>query len=283
MPTDNYTTRIAIPDEVALAVDWAASEGWNPGLGDADLYRSADPNGFLVGLLDDEPIATLSAIRYDDHFGFLGFYIVRPDQRGKGYGWRLWQAGMAYLEGCTVGLDGVVAQQENYRKSGFELAWNNVRYAGRGTRNAPTDADLVPLAALPFAALATYDRPFFPALRDGFLQGWIAQPGARALGLREAGKLVGYGVCRPCREGYKVGPLYADSAEGAALLFDALTAGLPDDAPYFLDLPEPNHAAVALAERRGMQRVFETARMYAGPAPELPVARIFGVTSFEIG
>jgi len=40
---------------------------------------------------------------------------------------------------------------------------------------------------------------------------------------------------------------------------------------------------VALAERHHMQVSFETARMYTGDFPELPVNRLFGVTSFEIG
>lgn len=64
-----------------------------PGLHDADCYFSADPKGFLVGLLDDEPIATISVIKYDDAFGFLGFYIVKPEYQGQGYGLQLWQAG----------------------------------------------------------------------------------------------------------------------------------------------------------------------------------------------
>ena len=30
-------------DEIDLAVDWAAAEGWNPGLQDADCFYTADP------------------------------------------------------------------------------------------------------------------------------------------------------------------------------------------------------------------------------------------------
>jgi hypothetical protein len=37
---------------------------------------------------------------------------------------------MERLAGRTIGPDGVVAQQDSYRLSGFELAWNNVRYEG---------------------------------------------------------------------------------------------------------------------------------------------------------
>jgi hypothetical protein len=38
--------------ELDLAVDWAAAEGWNPGLHDANCFYAIDPNGFLIGLLE---------------------------------------------------------------------------------------------------------------------------------------------------------------------------------------------------------------------------------------
>jgi hypothetical protein len=50
-----------------------------------------------------------------------------------------------------------------------------------------------------------------------------------------------------------------------------------------LDVPAPQAEAVALARRHGLQPVFETARMYAGPAPALPMQRLFGITTFELG
>jgi ribosomal protein S18 acetylase RimI-like enzyme len=106
-----------------IAIDWAAAEGWNPGLYDADCFRAADPDGFLVGLLGDEPVATISVVKYGDSFGFLGFYIVKPAYRGQGYGRQIWDAGLAYLKGRTVGLDGVLAQQGNYQMMvAFETA-----------------------------------------------------------------------------------------------------------------------------------------------------------------
>ena len=43
--------------ECEIAVEWAALEGWNPGIHDGDSFYSADPKGFLIGLLDDIPIA----------------------------------------------------------------------------------------------------------------------------------------------------------------------------------------------------------------------------------
>ena len=110
-----FSIRTLQPREIALAVDWAAAEGWNPGLADATCFATVDPAGFLLGEIDGEPAATISVVNYDDRFAFLGFYIVRAALRGRGYGWRLWQAGMAHAGARSVGLDGVVTQQENYK------------------------------------------------------------------------------------------------------------------------------------------------------------------------
>jgi ribosomal protein S18 acetylase RimI-like enzyme len=168
MSSDCFRVQVMRPRDIALALDWAAAEGWNPGLADDACFASADPAGFLLGEIAGAPAATISVINYDDHFAFLGFYIVRPDFRGRGYGWRLWQAGIAHAGARTIGLDGVLAQQENYRKSGFTLAYRNVRYGG--LVSAPSASDMVALAAIPFAILAEEDATVFPAARPAFCE-----------------------------------------------------------------------------------------------------------------
>jgi Acetyltransferase (GNAT) domain len=114
--------------ELDVAVEWAADEGWNPGLKDADCFHRTDSDGFLMGFRDGEPVASISVVRYDGAFGFL-------------------------------------------------------------------------------------------------VQG----------------------------------------------------------GPIFLDVPEPNRAAVKLGGRYGFRPVFETARMYRGPEPSLPLDRIYGIKTFELG
>lgn len=285
MPADLHI-RAMNPDELPIALDWAAAEGWNPGLDDAAPFFAADRQGFLIGLVENLPVAVISAVRYGADFGFIGFYIVHPGWRGKGYGWAIWQAAMARLAGRTIGLDGVLAQQDNYRRSGFVCAQRNVRYQGNGggaAVPAPDGTPLVPLAGVPFATLEEYDGAFFPAGRRDFLRSWIAQPHATALALYDGARLHGYGVLRGCRNGYKIGPLFADTGDGAATLFHALRAATPVGTPLFLDVPECNPDAVALASGLGMTVMFETARMYAGPAPRLDMARTYGITSFELG
>lgn len=279
-----YTIRAMSRQELAeIAVAWAADEGWNPGLHDAPCFHAADPEGFLLGLRGQEPVATISVVRYGATFGFLGFYIVKPEYRGRGYGLKIWRAGLERLTGRTVGLDGVIAQQDNYRKSGFELAHNNTRYQGSGGDAPGDDPAIVPLAGLPRADILAYDRPFFPQERTQFLECWLRQPQSAALGILRHGELAGYGVVRTCGKGHKIGPLFADSLELAERLFLALRAQAGAGEPLFLDVPQTNPAAVALAQRHGMTPVFSTARMYKGARPELPMPRIFGITTFELG
>ena len=271
--------------DLPLALDWAAAEGWNPGLADAACFLAADPGGFLIAEVAGEPVGCVSAVRYGDGFGFLGFYIVRPDFRGQGHGLALWRAAMARLRPGVVGLDGVVAQQANYRRSGFDLLHRNIRYAAVSPHAPRLDGapPVVDAAALPFAAIAAFDRTCFPAARDGFLRAWLTAPGhvARAVPGGATG-LRGLAVLRHCREGSKIGPLFAEDPAAARALFAALLAAAPSG-PVFLDLPEPNADAIAMASTAGMTPAFETARMYAGSAPALPLGRIYGITSFELG
>lgn len=278
-----YTIRPMSRPDLDLAVEWAAEEGWNPGLDDAGCFYAADPSGFLMGFIGTEPVASISAVKYGDSFGFVGFYIVKKEHRGKGYGIQLWNAAMNTLLGRTVGLDGVVDQQGAYRKSGFAFAYNNIRYEGVGGGVLPQNMDIVPLNSVPIDEIVAYDAPFFPAERRLFLDGWIRQRHAVALGLRRHGRLSGYGVMRPCRTGWKIGPLFADSPTDSEELFSAFKAHAPQGDPIYLDIPETNQSALDLVKLHEMRKVFETARMYRGPVPNLPVERIYGVTTFELG
>jgi GNAT superfamily N-acetyltransferase len=279
-PEGNYIVRRMTRQELDVAVEWAAAEGWNPGRGDADRFFAADPNGFLIGLLDGKPVASLSAVAYDSTFGFLGFYIVKPELRGLGCGIKVWQAAMNYLGDRNIGLDGVLAQQSNYEKSGFVAAYRHVRHEGIGGGETPNG--IVKLPAVKFDDLLEYDAPLFGTRRPAFLRGWVDQPGATTAAALKNGKLAGYAVMRPCLQGFKIGPLFADDESTAEDLFQAMAAGATGQ-PIILDVPETNAAALALARRHQMKTVFETVRMYNKSPLRLDVNRIYGITTFELG
>lgn len=277
-------TRASLQDW-ALVREWAADEGWNPGVSDAPAFFAQDPEGFFLGRLDGEPVSAISVVNYSDTYSFLGFYLVRPDQRGLGHGLATWRAALAHAGGRTVGLDGVPAQQDNYRRSGFAPAYRTARFVGEVPVAGGTVAGVVPVERVDPAALAAYDGACHPAERPRFLASWLATPGHRALVRLTDGRVTGYGVVRPAEQEARVGPLFADTPADAGALLDALAA----EARAFgseriaVDMPEANPAAARLAEERSLEPTFETARMYTGPIRPVAADRVFGVTTLELG
>lgn len=288
MLPENLEIRHVTQNEFEIAAGWAASEGWNPGLEDLPAFYAADPKGFFMGFINDIPISSITAIRYGDDFGFIGFYIVHPEYRGQGIGLATWNMGMAYLKGRNIGLDGVIDQQENYKKSGFSFAGRNIRHTGipKSVITIKNNIEIQDINQTDLAHLQIYDEIHFPAPRPQFINCWIMNKSSRGRCSKIAitnDKISGYGAIRPCRAGYKIGPLFADNDEIALNLLSSLFETIETDAEISLDTPEGNIAALKLAKKFGLTPVFETARMYTGVAAKIPLKQIYGITSFELG
>ncbi|MCP4167124.1 MAG: GNAT family N-acetyltransferase [Chloroflexi bacterium] len=277
--------------EVDELIAWAAGEGWNPGLHDAEVFWATDPEAFIAADFDGEMIGGGAITSYNGEYGFMGFFIVRPEYRGRGFGNTLWHARRERLldrlrPGASIGLDGVFEMQDYYVKGGFTFSHRNMRFraeiSDRPATSPDDDNSIIPLAAVPFEQVLEYDRNCFSALRPIFLREWISQPDALALGYQRDGELSGYGVVRRCGEGCKVGPLFADDVLAAETLCTHL-AGFAEGGPLFLDVPENNPAAIEFVQQHRMIEVFGCARMYLGPPPILAHERVFGVTTFELG
>ena len=281
------TIRPMTPSEVQLALDWAAQEGWNPGLHDATVFYATDPTGFLIAELEGEPIGCICAVRYSSKFGFIGLYIVRPQWRGRGYGLQLWQTAWQQLvnqleeKQPSIGLDGVVERESTYRQAGFTAAYRHVRHVCEAMPCHSVPNNAISLTNVPLEQIVRYDAELFPAPRPQFLEPWI-RVAAAAYGIVEHERLVGYGVLRACRQGFKVGPLFADTFDIAECLFRALTHHAASQ-PVFIDIPNIHPASSILIQRFRLQPVFTCVRMYWKNMPNLDVNRIFGVTTLELG
>lgn len=280
----NYEIRKMSSGEVKdIAVEWAAREGWNPGLYDAPCFYAADNGGFYVGLLGGEPISCISNVKYRGDFAFIGFYIVKPEYRGKGYGYKIWQTAIEDSRGVNTGLDGVIEQQDNYKKSGFKLAYSNIRWEGSARRAEGNFSCIIPASEADFAELCEYDSRHFPAPREDFLKCWLNQPESFAVAAVNNSSIIGLGMLRKCRVGYKIGPLFANGIELAEKIFLRMNNFVPNGENIYFDTPEVNKAAVAIAEKYSMEKVFGTARMYSKYEPTININEVFGVTTFELG
>jgi GNAT superfamily N-acetyltransferase len=268
--------------EMPQVIAYAKAEGWNPGLEDHLAFFEADANGFFVGEVAGHPVAFISAVRYPGKYGFLGLYIVHPDYRGHGYGLAVWNHAIAYLQDDTIGLDGVVAQIDHYKKSGFELAFMQMRWGGKAL-SFPENPRVKSVQSSDFTRIIAYDRTVFGFDRTAFLTAWMGMHNARSFYTEENGIITGWALIRACAEGYKIGPLFADSVEVAHQLFQACHASVKDHGGVYIDMPETQFYQQAFVEQYGLACQFKTARMYKNGTIPWDQARIYGITTFELG
>ena len=261
-------------------LDWAAYEGWNPGLDDAEVFFQTDPQGFFVAVdQSNDPLAAISVVNHTDSFAFLGLYIVLPKYRGQGHGFGLWQHALQHAGNRTVGLDGVEDQQANYATSGFLYAGGTTRFSG-DVQGVHTP-DIQPATSQDIPALIAAEAAASGVAKPAYLQGWLTATEQRVTLTSKADNSInGFCTVRACRSGAKIGPLMADDTETAQRLITH--AATVFEGPVILDVPETATALTGLCIWLGLEPGFKTARMYRGPV-ETVHHPTFAVVSLELG
>lgn len=265
--------------DLRTVLDWAADEGWNPGLDDAAAFRAADPDGFVVALAGEAPVAAISVVNHSQVFAFLGLYICRTEYRGRGIGTALWRTAIARAGRRTIGLDGVPDQQKNYANSGFVHASETTRFSGRVSGQldpavrCASDADI--------QALVTIEGMASGWRKPAYMTSWFSPNANRVTYvLFEQGDIAGFATVRRCRTGAKIGPLAASSKDIAERVIAHAAADFCADVT--IDVPSSSAPLDALCRRLGLTPGFRTARMYRGNANK-PKSSLYAVASLELG
>ena len=272
--------------DLSTLVEWARDEGWNPGLHDAEVYWATDPNGFYGYYFEESLIGGGSIVSYNNEFGFMGLFIVRPEFRTNGIGEKLWYQRRNLLKerlnsNTSIGMDGVVAMQSFYKKGGFELYFKDERYEKIGMEFY-LDPNISSIREQDLPEILDYDKQCFGFYRPQFLNPWIKLPGNKNFKYVEKNQLKGFCVLRKVSKGFKIGPLFADTPEIAEELYKACLTSVIGE-PLYIDIPMSNQAAIQMISKHKAKYVFECARMYYGPPPKIAMEKVYGITSFELG
>ena len=283
--TDLYFQKLGFKG-IKTLVNWANEEGWNPGINDAEIFWKTDPDGYYGYYHNNELIAGGSIVSYDKLFGFMGFFIVKPEYRSHGIGRKLWYQRRDTLisrlnKDATIGMDGVIAMQPFYKKGGFEIEFRDERHEKIGRKFEVTN-NISPIEKKDFESVLDYDKQCFGFPRQKFLIPWLKQSSVKTFKYIDSYKLRGFAVIRKANNGYKVCPLFADNAEIAEELYKACLNSVIGEQLY-IDIPMINHDAVALVKKYKTTYIFECARMYHGKPPDIKINRVFGITTFELG
>lgn len=265
--------------EIELMLDWAAVEGWNPGLDDARAFQAADPHGFFVARIDDRTVASISVVNHSDSYAFLGLYIVDPEHRGLGIGKKLWDHAIEHAGDRVIGLDGVPEQQANYARSGFQLAGATERFTGMiepapsGQVRRATQGDV--------AALIAQEASHSGQSKPAYLSHWYTATLSRGTWIYEGPEgSRGHATLRQCRDGSKIGPLCATDISVARGLIQHCAQHA--QGAISIDVPQNDGALREICVSFGLTPSFETARMYRAGAPGAPNP-LFAVCTLELG
>ena len=281
-------------DQIPIVTDWSRREGFAPGLGDIEIYRHTDRQGLWIAWLDQEPIGCIAGVRYNLDYGFIGLYLVVPHQRGLGYGKQLWKHALDHLADLTcIGLEAAPARILDYAGWGFESSSMTTRWScfNKGELDdlwggLPPGLQVVEGSDVPSEAVQLYDAQREPSPRPHFLADWLGHQSGQVLALLdENGNCHGFGRIRPCLlqdgEGWRIGPLLADSPGLAAYLIRKLQQRHPG--ALLIDTPGFNSAAKELMLTLGFRAESETMRMYRGGLPEVDLTDVFALACLELG
>jgi len=271
---------------VKTLVSWAEEEGWNPGPNDADVYFATDPDGFYGYFHNGVLIGGGSIVSYNNEFGFMGFFIVRPEYRSRGIGKKLWYQRRDTLisrlnKDAPIGMDGVITMQPFYSKGGFNILFRDERYEKTGIEFI-IDKNISPILNLDVESILAYDKKCFGFSRPQFMKPWLKLKQNRTFKYVKNGKLKGFSIVRKANKGFKICPLFADNEMIAEELYKACLNSVIGE-PLYLDIPVINEGAAKIIKKYNAIYVFECARMYYGKPPDIEMDKVFGITTFELG
>ena len=273
-------------ESLKILLKWAEKEGWNPGPNDADVYWATDPEGFYGYSYKGDLIAGGSIVSYNMEFGFMGFFIVKPEYRSFGIGRKLWYQRRDTLlarlnKGASIGMDGVVALQAFYQKGGFKIAFRDIRYKKNGMQ-FKIDKNIYPIGEDDLSSILAYDKQCFGFPRPQFIIPWLNLPDNKTFKYIEDGQIKGFAIVRKANTGYKICPLFADTKYIAEELYKACLNSVVGE-PLYIDIPITNQESINLIKEYDAKYIFECARMYYGKSPNIKVDKVYGITTFELG
>ena len=302
LPTEQqesfYIRLITTEEEMErIVINAMAKEHWRPGLKDAECFLACDPTADFVGELNGKPIGSVRITKYGDSFAFIGAYLVDKEYRGKGYGIKIFNAAVASVKpSCNIGLSAFVHMEKMYERSGFRSQFYGARYDLHlptamtcfSEISEKTPVEIKRIEDVELEALFLYDSKVFGFERHAFLSKWLRVTGSHArVAASSEGCIVGYTIVRPTfvkEEGYKIGPLFADSEAIAEKLLKALFEVLlhQEKPAPLVCLDAPTKKAMELGEKLQGGKVDDFVYMVTKDPPDARYEKQFGVTDVSI-
>ncbi|HMJ70296.1 MAG TPA: GNAT family N-acetyltransferase [Cyclobacteriaceae bacterium] len=313
------TYRVMNPGDISAGLSLCRAVGWNQVARDWELFLQVNPQGCLVAVRDSgstsrsgsvergstsrggsvergstsrsgsversEVVGTVTTVRYDDRFSWIGMVLVDPVMQRQGIGNGLLQHALEILsKEKTVKLDATPAGHEVYQKLDFtdEYAFTRMHLHKIMPDQLPASPAL-PLQKGDIPEVLEFDRDVFGADRALILE-WLRE-GAPELAFvtRKQGRITGYCFGRHGHNFTQIGPVIAADVNQA---IHVATAAMRNagKGPVIMDILHHTSAWTHTIGNLGFVELRRLTRMYKGSNawPGLPQKQ-FAILGPEFG
>ena len=214
--------RTMTSNDIDAGLSLCRSAKWNQVSRDWEIFLRLSPDGCRVAIKDDRIIGTVTTVRYQNSFSWVGMVLVDPANQRQGIGMQLLHQALEILRNeDTVKLDATPAGREVYLKLNFVDEYRISRM------NAIPTVDQIPLSkARPvnksdLLQLIAFDQAIFGASRPELLEWtWKGAP-ALAFIMEDNSEILGYCMGREGFDFTYIGPVVARETEIAKELLSA--------------------------------------------------------------
>lgn len=136
--------RNLLETDMHAALALCRASGWNQRAEDWNLFLTLNPSGSRACVNDEgKLVGTVTTLRYEDHFAWIGMLLVDPRARRQGIGSALLAESLRVTGGeITVRLDATPEGREVYRRLNFkdEYPLSRLVYTAADRKSNPDPA-----------------------------------------------------------------------------------------------------------------------------------------------
>lgn len=257
-----------IPAGLALC----RSAGWNQLAGDWQLFLEASPQNCRVATDETgKVIGTVTTIKYEDHFSWIGMVLVDPSKKNQGIGTALLNEALHILrDQQTIKLDATPAGRKIYLKLDFADEYTLMRmYTGQISVQDQPGSIARQMRQDDFPAILEFDRKIFGAVRKVVLEHMFVTAPEYAWVLEENNTINGYCFGRNGFQYAQIGPIVANDTNGAITLVAAALKNR-NGQPFIIDIKEtPDDflhwlTSIGFSEQRRLIRMYRGSNTWPG-------------------
>jgi ribosomal protein S18 acetylase RimI-like enzyme len=264
MKPEKTTIKNMREEDLDLAMEIKDAEGWNQTRKDWELLFASNPELCLVGAIEGQIIATVTAITYEEKLAWIGMMLVRKEHRGKGIAKLLMDNIIKKIDHCpSIKLDATPAGFPVYSKLGFVREYIIYRMTNPDIPlSFPERQDQVRRAKLTdLEALVNFDGGKFGVKRKEVIKYLLANSPNQSWLVEKDQQIYGFLLGRPGTRFFQLGPLIAESSQVAIQL---MSKALPElqGRPLVVDVLQDKEKLIQWLHTQGFSTQRELIRMY---------------------